>query len=155
MAGIQWVTIAPDDILGALNATEMRALSEAHVENGQTDPITAAIRVVIARVRGSILSWQHNQIDRDATLIPPELLDDAIWLVIQRLKLRFPAEKVQLTDAQKERIKTAEERLNKITTGDLRISAPLNPSSQTAQVSGGIEVISPGRRHFRNTNGLL
>lgn len=136
-----WVSVQTSDLLGAYNATQLRALSETHRENGQPDPLASAISVVIARIRGNILSWQHNQVDVDETLIPPELQDDAIWLCVERLNLGFPETATALSEAQKTRIKQANDRLDKISRGDLRVSPPNTPSTAQAQVFGGVQRI--------------
>ena len=143
-----WVTITAAEVESALQAPELAALREAALGDNSPDPITNAISDVIARVRGYAGSRVGNYLDRDQTLIPPELHQDGIWLVIQTLKLRLGVA-TPLSEDQRDRVRTAEQDLKDVALGRFRISKPLSPESPSSlQSSGGAEVLPSRARNF-------
>ena len=148
-----WIRIETADVYSALQAPELDSLRTAALAVTQGDPVLDAIAVVVPRVRGFIASHPGNKIDQDATLIPPELFQDAVWLVIQALKIRL-GDAVPFSDSQKTILTRAESDLHQVALGDLRVSIPQNPeTTPSIQSGGGAEIASTRTRLFGDLIG--
>jgi len=148
-----WIPITTADVYSALQAPELDSLRTAALAVTQGDPVLDAIAVVVPRVRGFIASHPGNKIDQDATLIPPELFQDAVWLVIQALKIRL-GDAVPFSDSQKTILTRAEADLHQVALGQLRVSIPQNPEvTPSIQSGGGAEIASTRTRLFGDLIG--
>ena len=148
-----WIPILATDVVNALQAPELDALRTAALADTQGDPINAAIATVTPRIRGYVASRPGNKIDLDATLIPPELIQDGVWIVIEALKVRL-GDAVPFSDAQKTLLRRAEDDLQRVALGTLRISKPQNPEVDSSfQGGGGAEIAAGRTRLFGDMSG--
>lgn len=148
-----WIPILATDVVNALQAPELDALRTAALADTQWDPINSAIATVTPRIRGYVASRPGNKIDLDATLIPPELFQDGIWIVIEALKVRL-GDAVPFSDAQKTLLRRAEDDLQRVALGTLRISKPQNPEVDSSiQGGGGAEIAAGRTRLFGDMSG--
>lgn len=152
-----WTTLTADDVAGALTALKLNVAREAQLTDTQQDPLTGIIVDVIAIVRSAVASNSSNVLDTDTTLFPPELKRHAIWLCVRELMDRL-GKATPLTDDQKARIKLADDTLQKVMEGRLRVSKPANPeAARNTQQNIGIEVAYGGTQSFGkgNLDGLI
>jgi hypothetical protein len=149
-----WLAPTVADIENALQAPEVAALREAVLGDSQADPVGTAIASVVPRVRGFIASRSGNRLDQDQTLVPPELFQDTVWLVIQALKARL-GYGTPFTDDQKTLLRRAEDDLKKVATGDLRVSPPQNPETiSLIQAGSDAEIVAGRTRLFGDQYGI-
>jgi hypothetical protein len=152
-----WVTLTADDVAGALTALKLNAAREAQLTETQVDPLTGIIADTIAMVRSAVASNSSNVLDTDTTLFPPELKRHAIWLCVRELMDRL-GKATPLTDDQKARIKLADDAMQKVLDGSIRVSIPANPqTARDTQQNVGIQVAYGGTQTFGkgNLDGLI
>ena len=152
-----WTTLTADDVAGALTALKLNAAREAQLTETQSDPLTGIITDVIAIIRSAVASNSSNVLDTDTTLFPPELKRHAIWLCVRELMDRL-GKATPLTDDQKARIKLADDMLQKVMDGSIRVTKPANPQTdRDTQQNVGIEVVYGGTQTFGkgNLSGLI
>lgn len=151
-----WIKITEADIEARMPSTAMATLRERYVD-AATDPLVLIIADITSIVRGRVDSNDAYQVDVDATLIPPELKDDACWLCVEGLKLRI-ADVAPISDCEANRIAEARKSLDKVTKGELSISIPDNPrSGHEVQMGNKISMVSgnPRRNTRERLSGLL
>ncbi len=150
-----WSAITPADIEARIPANALAALRERFNLDG-TDPLAAQIADVVARVRGAVASCDSYQVDSDTTTVPPELRDDAAWLVCGGIMLRVP-DAMPMTDDHRKRVELAEARLEKVAKCELAISTPASPVDSGTQSTGRVEFIGANTRLNTRTklSGLL
>lgn len=150
-----WTAITAADIEARIPANALAALRERYNLDG-TDPLAAQIADVVARVRGAVASCSSYQVDADAATVPPELRDDAAWLVCAGIMLRVP-DVMPMTEDHRARVTLAEKRLEKVASCDLAISTPSTAVDSATQSTGGVQLVShTDRRNTRaRLNGLL
>ena len=150
-----WIALTASDITAALRAPEVDALRTAALADDQDDPLQGDLDAITARVRAKVASRSGNRLDVDPTLLPPELKLDAVWLVIEALKLRL-GDAVPLSEDQRERVRAANRNLDAVARGEFRVSTPDNPEGEpTMQSSGGVASSSPTRVATRSTLSAL
>lgn len=151
-----WSTITGIDVEARIPANLLAVVRERFNDAG-TDPMPVIIRDVIARVRGAVASCRNYHLDQDTTLLPPELVDDAAYLVVGGLLLRL-GEATPIGDALKTRIEHAETRLLAVAKCEYSVSSPENPQgSPSAQPIGKVSQVSgePRRNTPARLSGLL
>ena len=118
-----------------------------------TDRFPGIRDTVVQQIRIAIASAQYD-LDEDETLIPPELVSCAAWLIIEQLMAVIPFGAVPLSEDQRTLLRSERARLDKIAKGDLRVSAPDAPKT-SATTQSGVSPISSigarGRRYTRDT----
>lgn len=139
MSTVAWVTLTAADIEARIPSVALAALRERHNLDG-TDPLSVLIRDTVARVRQSIASCDDYVLDATTSTIPPELLDDAAWIVSCAILLRVP-DVMPTTDDHRTRLRLAEDNLAKVAACDLAISTPTTAATNTAQSTGGVSVV--------------
>lgn len=139
MSTVAWVPLTVADIEARIPSVALAALRERHNLDG-VDPLSVLIRDTVARVRQSIASCEDYVLDATSTTVPPELLDDAAWIVCCAIMLRVP-EVMPTTDDHRTRLRLAEDNLAKVAACDLAISTPTTTGTSTAQSTGGVSVI--------------
>lgn len=112
---------------------------------------------VVQQIRIAIASAQYD-LDEDDTLIPPELVSCAAWLIIEQLMAVIPFGAVPLSEDQRTLLRSERARLDKIADGKLRVTAPDAPVTTDTTQAGVSPVRSLGartRRYSRDDmNGL-
>jgi len=104
---------------------------------------------VVARIRATIESRPSNQVETDPTLLPPELVDCASWLIIEQMIAAMPQGALELSDSQKQVIADQKELLGQVRTGDYRVSRPLNPLAiPDVQANAAVQVTNERARIF-------
>lgn len=142
-----WTAITAADIEARIPAVVLATIRERYVDE-QADPLAAIIADVTALVRGRIASNRAYSMDADATLLPPELKDDACWLCIEALKLRL-GDATPITEAEKNRLADARKQLEAVAKGDLTVSVPTNPLPAPTEQSGAkVSVVSGNQRRI-------
>jgi hypothetical protein len=139
MSTVAWVPLTVADIEARIPSVALAALRERHNLDG-TDPLSVLIRDTVARVRQSIASCEDYVLDATTNTIPPELLDDAAWIVCCAIVLRVP-DVMPTTEDHRSRLRLAEENLAKVAACDLAISTPTTAGTSTAQSTGGVSVV--------------
>lgn len=136
-----WVAIGADDVAGVITEGELSEYRSRSITATQPDPVAAAIAAVTSGIRG-VLAPQ-NILDADTTTLPPELFDDGVWLVAERILGRFPDR--PLTDLRKDRIRRAVEALDDYRTGKRKVSYTANPEAAPGHQSVGGATVVPTR----------
>jgi hypothetical protein len=146
-----WIPLSVADIEARVPSNVLATLRERYNLEG-SDPLALLITDAVARVRQSIATCDDYTLDSNTTTIPAELREDACWLVIANLAPRVP-EVYALTDAHRDRIKSAEDRLKEVAACRLAISAPETAAPVAVQITGGATLVSSKPR--RNTRETL
>ena len=134
-----WVAITTADIEARMAAPLMAAIREQYTESGG-DPMAVVIADITLRVRGAVATCDQYSVDATETLIPPELRDDAAWLVVHSLMLRLP-DATPVPESIVERVKGAEKRLEMVAACKFGVSSPATPTVSTLQTIGGVSVV--------------
>jgi len=119
-----------------------------------TDRFTTVRDTVVQQIRIAIASAQ-NDLDEDETLIPPELVSCAAWLIIEQLMAVIPFGAVPLSEDQRTLLRSERSRLDKIAEGKLRTTAPDSPAATDTTQSGVSPVSSIGARTRRYTRDTM
>jgi hypothetical protein len=118
-----------------------------------TDRFPVVRDSIVQQIRIAIASGDYD-LDEDETLIPPELVSCAAWLIIEQLVAVIPFGAVPLSEDQRTLLRSERARLDKIAKGDLRVTVPNDPASTATTQSGVSPVSSLGartRRYSRDT----
>jgi hypothetical protein len=134
-----WITLTTADIEARIPANLLAAIREQYNEEG-TDPLNVLIADVTSRVRGAVATCDQYVLDSVATTIPPELRDDAAWLVVGAIMLRL-GEATPISDRLNSRLEQAEEHLKAVAACDLAVSKPANAGADPMQSVGGVSVV--------------
>lgn len=149
-----WITIAASEL--PISPAEIELLRSYKPET-YDDFVGECIANGIAYVRGVISARAGFRLDADRTLIPPELKRQALWLIIESVKVDASVG-LALTEDQVRMCKTAREDLQRVVDGAFAVSAPLNPepSAEIQSGTGAVEIITPRTRLFGrdSTSGL-
>jgi hypothetical protein len=108
---------------------------------------------VVQQIRVAIASGEY-ELDSDETLIPPELVSCAAWLIIEQLVAVMPLGVIALTEDQRSLLRSERARLDRIADGKLLVTAPDSPEeAQTVQrgVGAVVEIGERTRRYTRDT----
>lgn len=146
-----WITLTAADIEARIPSNALAALRERFNLDG-TDPLTVLISDVTARVRQAVASCDDYVLDATAGTIPPELRDDAAWIVVCAIMLRVP-DVMPTTDDHRARLKLAESRLEKVAACELAVTTPTTAGTSTVQPTGGASVVS-SRPRFNTRDRL-
>ena len=147
-----WSPLTIPDVLACLAAPQAAALRQNALAPGQCDPLPALIADVTARVRAEIRGNRRNRVERDATLLPPELKLAAAHLVLESLQARLP--NLALTADQIRLAADARGLLARVAQGGVPVTVPAQPESELeANAQFGIEVL--GHRRARVTGHNL
>ena len=139
-----WITLTVADIEARIPANALAALRERFNLEG-TDPLTVLISDVTARVRQAVASCDDYVVDATAGTIPPELRDDAAWIVVCAIMLRVP-DVLPTTEDHRARLKLAEANLAKVAACELAVSTPTTAAASTVQATGGVSVVASRSR---------
>ncbi len=120
-----WSSLTAADVQPALAAAQLTILRQRSLSEGQDDPLPALLAEVTARVRGEIRAGRKNRLERDATLLPPELKLAAIHLAIEALQARLPT--LALSPDQVRLANDARQLLARAGRGEIALSAPDDP----------------------------
>jgi hypothetical protein len=149
-----WTTITPEQL--PIPPAELELLRNYKPENFDRF-VADAIADGIAYVRGQLGARHGFQLDVDATLLPPELKRQAMWLIVESIKTDASIA-LALTPDQVRVIASARDDLAQVRTGDFSVSAPLNPQpgAESQAASGYAELLPARPRLFQRdaTNGL-
>lgn len=160
---MSWVTITATDLTGIIADPVLRAVSDAALADGAVNPVTSAINDTIAIFRAKIGTNSSNVLDADTTLIPPDLKRHALWYVAREVMDRL-GNAAPPSDAQKERFKAADDALEAVTSGKLRVTKPANPATvRDTQQRIGVQVVTtstprygaPDQNGVGGLNGLI
>jgi hypothetical protein len=139
MATVAWITLTAADIEARIPSAALAALRERFNLDG-TDPLAVLIADTVARVRQAIATCEDYVLSADPATIPPELRDDAAWIVCCAILLRVP-EVMPITDDHRTRLRLAEDNLAKVAACDLAIGTPTTAGDATTQTTGGVSVV--------------
>jgi len=144
---MSWSPLTSADVLACLAAPQVAALRQGALAPGQADPLPALIADVTARVRAEIRGGRRNRVERDCTLLPPELKLAAAHLALESLQTRLPA--LALTADQIRLAADARALLARVAHGDVPVTVPAQPESDIeANAQFGVEVLGSRRRHI-------
>lgn len=149
-----WVTITADEL--PILPAEIEALRNLAPQTFDTF-LPLKIAGIIANVRGQVAARTGMRLDADPSLIPPELKQQAMILVVAALK-QDSAGVVSLNDDQKEAVRNARADLALVAAGKFVVSAPANPEPvpDLQMVNSGVTSLPPRPRQFDrcSTGGL-
>jgi len=135
-----WTTLATADIYAGLVAAQIDILRTRALAPGQADPLPTLICDITARIRAEVRTCRRNRLDRDDTLIPPELKLAASHLALESLQTRIP--NLALTADQTRLADNARQLLLRVANGEVAVSTPDNPEGPlAATVWYGLEVL--------------
>ncbi len=144
-----WSPLTPADVLAGLAAAQVDALRQRSLAPGQSDPLPTIIADVTARVRAEVRGNRRNRVERDETLLPPELKLAASHLALESLQTRLP--NLALSPDQVRLVTEARALLARVARGEVPIAVPAQPeSSLDASSPYGLEVVN---RRPRNVSG--
>lgn len=143
-----WLQITPDLVEARTVAPLFDALRSA--ATGTIDDRFPSIRDnIVQQIRAAVESRPSNQADQDVTLVPPELVNCACWLILEELVAALPGDSVVLSDVQQKLIERQHDLLEKVRSGDYRVSKPANPLLvPDVQSNGGVQIASERTRIF-------
>lgn len=141
MASAQaWVTVAKSDLLGFLNSDQLDVINAGNKDAGQTDDrIVQVIPAVVAEMRDDIENNGQAVVDANTATVPPGLKSTAVWLCLELLSLSTTIT-LKLTDEQKDKIKNARERMERVRKGEQKVSMPLTTADPSMQTNGAYAV---------------
>jgi hypothetical protein len=145
---MSWSPLTANDVLACLAGPQVDVLRQRALDAGQADPLPAILADVTARVRAEVRGNRRNRVERDPTLLPPELKLAAAHLALESLQARLPnlaltADQVRLAD-------DARALLARVASGEVPITVPEQPERDLETYSQfGIDVL--GRREERVT----
>jgi hypothetical protein len=120
-----WVVFAEADMNDFVVGKQCDALVTAALAAGQANPFPSAMQDIALEIRVKIEANPTNRVSLTPYSIPPELHNDAGWIILERLQTRLPG--LALTEEQKEQIKRSWEHLNRIADGRDVVSIPTDP----------------------------
>ena len=138
-----WITLVATDLNDYLLAEQVEALREEALGEGQADPFSKVATDIVAKVRSYIASNPSNQLDSDATTIPPELKIDVCYLILGPMLGRLG---IALTKDQVKQLDLAHSTLIALREKKLVVSQPLNPIAPAVQSTVSVEQASGGGR---------
>ncbi len=148
---MSWSPLTPADVLACLASAQVDALRQRALAPGQNDPLPTIIADVTARVRAEVRGNRRNRVERDETLLPPELKLAAAHLALESLQARLP--NLALSPDQIRLMGEARALLARVARGEVPISVPAQPESTLDATSQyGVEVVSHGRRRVSGHN---
>jgi phage gp36-like protein len=124
-----WINLSQDDVLASINNAELTAAISTAIAQGQVSPLTVLMPDVIQEVRGYVR--RRNTLGPDGA-IPAELKNAAIDIIIYRCACRVN----KAADAKKPMNDIALQKLAAVAKGDLRVSAPDCPTTESTQAEG-------------------
>jgi hypothetical protein len=148
---MSWSPLTSADVLACLAAAQADALRQRALSPGQGDPLAAIIADVTARVRAEVRGNRRNRVERDETLLPPELKLAAVYLALEALQARLP--NLALSPDQVRLMGEARMLLARVARGEVPITVPAQPESELdASSPFGVEVVGHGRRRVSGRN---
>ena len=143
-----WLAITADLVESRTVAPLFDALRSA--ATGTIDDRFPSIRDnVVQQIRAAVESKPSNQADQDVTLIPPELVNCACWLILEELVAALPADSVTLSDTQQKLIERQHQLLEDVRKGEYRVSKPANPLLiPDVQANAGVQIAAERTRLF-------
>ncbi|HTB63873.1 MAG TPA: hypothetical protein VK737_09810 [Opitutales bacterium] len=146
-----WSPLTSSDVLACLAASQITTLRQGALAPGQADPLPALIADVTARVRAEIRGGRRNRVERDCTLLPPELKLAAAHLTLESLQTRLPG--LALSADQIRLAADARTLLARVAHGEVPITVPAQPESDLeANAQFGLEVLSHRRQRVTGRN---
>jgi len=143
---MSWSPLTPADVLACLASAQVDALRQRALSPGQGDPLPAIIADVTARVRAEVRGNRRNRVERDHTLLPPELKLAAAHLTLESLQARLP--NLALSPDQVRLMADARALLARVARGEVPVTVPAQPESKLEASSPyGLEVVGHRRRH--------
>jgi len=134
-----WIQITQSDVADYLASPQLEALRTQALADGQTDPLPRVIADTTALIRARLAAIPGVRLSADAALLPPELKQTAIALIIEATQARLPA--LELTGDQVRRADEARDHLHTLVTSRTAITAPETAEAPTLrQGSAHIEV---------------
>lgn len=143
---MSWQALTTADL--AILPQLLELVQRQHPDDEGAAAIASAITRVTRYVRGCIASRPGGQNDADPALLPPELIEDAAWLVFEELLLPL-AQMFDLADTQKTRIASARTTIRKdVPAGTMRVSQPDNPEATPGiQSAHGAAIVASETRN--------
>lgn len=149
-----WIPITEADVQGQLLNVQLAALRTAALAPGQTDPLTSAIAKVTRTVRLAVESCPSYAVSSVENTIPPCLLAEACWLVIELVQTRVAV--LRLTEDQVRQIEAARGLLMKVAGCKWAVEKPGSPlSPASAQRGGGASVVAVDETVRTATRGQM
>jgi len=148
-----WQTITAADLDDYNVAAMMTALRTKGLRAGQSDPFASLMQDRCNYVRNRIAD--RILISATPYAVPPELVTDTIYLIIEAMSTRLSMA-LELTADQVRMIARAYADLDIAGTPKLRITAPDDPETPNVQAPGGISVTTTTNRKWtrEQMNGL-
>lgn len=143
MATEAWIQITVDDLSAYLADSAMVALREAALGAGQTDPFLEHMPTITAMVRAEIKSNVSNVLSATVNSVPRSLKNITCLLIIDAMQGRLPG--VSLTDGQRKMMEWGMKLLERVASGDFKITLPPDPAENTSQTGPNAFVISSTR----------
>jgi hypothetical protein len=148
---MSWTPLTSADVLACLAAPQVAALRQGVLAPGQTDPLPTLIADVTARVRAEIRGGRRNRVERDCTLLPPELKLAAAHLALESLQTRLPG--LALSADQIRLAADARALLARVARGEVPVTVPAKPESEVeANAQFGVEVLGHRRERVTGRN---
>lgn len=145
MAETIWIPITEADVQGQLLNVQLSALRSIALAPGQADPLTTAIAKVTQAVRIAVQTCPSYSVSTVENTIPPALLTEACWLVIELVQTRLAV--LRLTEDQVRQIEAARALLGKVAGCKWAVEKPSSPlSPASAQRGGGASVVAVDER---------
>jgi len=148
---MSWSPLTSNDVLACLASSQVDALRQRAMNPGQDDPLPVIIADVTARVRAEVRGNRRNRVERDETLLPPELKLSAVYLVLESLQARLP--NLALSPDQVRLMADAHVLLARVARGEVPITVPAQPEScLDASSPYGLEVVGHRRPRVNGRN---
>ena len=143
MSGVAWVVPTTTHLKDYLVAAQVTALQTAALSGG-SDPFSAVMPDVVARIRASIRSCKANMLSETANSVPPELKWVACILILEQMQTRLPS--LAFSDSQKKIAEDAGETLKAVSKCELVVSLPTNPTDGYYQTGAAAVIATSSNR---------
>ncbi len=134
-----WRAITEADVVKQISGTELDALREVVLADGQSDPVQPSIDDVTAEVRGYVAAADVD-LDSDPATVPDRLIGSAVAKIIITIMTRAGGTMIDPDGARAKAADKADTLLRNVAAGKFSISDP-DTGAESAG-SGGATVVN-------------
>ena len=158
-----WVTPTVSDLNDYLAGPYATAVQNAALAAGQANPFADIMTNVVLKIRtairgGSVKNVNAIQVSLTPNTIPPDMLDDAMALIVERMQGRLRNAGIKLgAEAIEKAADVARRNIERVQAGIATVTMPTDPLVPDDQERGGAtQIVRANRRLFnrRTLRGL-
>ena len=127
-----WRQITESDLLEAISSSELEALRQAVLGDGQGDPVEAHLSSVVDEARGYIAANRENVLGPEGT-VPERLVRAVIDIAVIRVGSRVAGLIFDDEDIRRDAAKNALRLLERVSDGKFAIEKPASAAESSQQ----------------------